>query len=122
LCFVAGCGLASPKIGSIGARLSQQPSTGRITVDKVEPHADGRPAELRDSDEILSVDGQDVREMSVDEIHHAMRGPIGSVVVLQVLREGKVHRIEIARRPLRKPSARDSAPQDASDQREKRSE
>ncbi len=116
-----GCGLASPKLGSIGARLSQQSSTGRITVDKVEPHADGRPSELRDSDEILSVDGQDVRDMSVDEIHRAMRGPVGSVVVLQVLRENKVFRIEIVRRPLRKPSARDASPE-SSDQREKRSE
>ncbi|MFO0659029.1 MAG: PDZ domain-containing protein [Polyangiaceae bacterium] len=118
-----GCGFTSPKVGSIGARLSQQGSTGRVRVEQVEPHADGRPAELHDGDEILTVDGQDVRDMSVDEIHHAMRGPVGSVVVLQVLREGMVTRIEIARRPLRRPKAGEVSPASSNDaQRENRSE
>jgi C-terminal processing protease CtpA/Prc len=60
----------------------------------------GAQAGLEKGDEVVLIDGRDVRAMSPDAIHESLEGPVGSKVRLTVLRRGKVERLEIERGPL----------------------
>jgi carboxyl-terminal processing protease len=61
---------------------------GELTV--VSPLADspGERAGLRPGDRILAIDGEPTREMSLGEATRRFKGPVGSKVVLEVMREG----------------------------------
>ena len=52
-------------------------------------------------DEILLIDGRDVRGMSPEAIHLALQGDEGTRVALTVLRRGKIHRLSVERGPLK---------------------
>ncbi len=54
-------------------------------------------------DEILFIEGRDVRAMSPDAIHLALEGAVGSTVQLTVLHQGKIERITLKRVPLETP-------------------
>lgn len=59
---------------------------------------DGSPAAeagIKAGDIILSVDGEDVTSLSLDEIVDRVRGPVGTEVVLTLLREGEDTSLEV---------------------------
>lgn len=94
-----GCGGAA--IGSIGAMLGRDRETGAVVVRGVpEGHAAER-AGLRPGDELVFVEGHDVRELSVEKLRQLLRGEPGSEVSLTLLREGEVVRVRLKRTPLR---------------------
>lgn len=93
-----GC---APTRGSIGAVLSQSSRDGSVAVRSVPPGLAAARAGLEVGDQVLLIDGKDVRAMSPDAIHRSLEGPVGSKVRLTVLRRGKVERLEIERGPLR---------------------
>jgi carboxyl-terminal processing protease len=69
--------------GGIGVYIVQDPRTRRILVDPIE----GTPAYragLKPGDAIVSVNGQPVRGMALDDVEHAIRGRIGTAVTLLV--------------------------------------
>jgi C-terminal processing protease CtpA/Prc len=95
-----GC---APSVGSIGAVLGQDRKNGRVTVHEVAPGLGGAKAGLRDGDEIISIDGQDVRDFSPADVAEALRGPVGSEVALTVVRDRtEIVRVKVQRTPFRR--------------------
>lgn len=93
-------------VGSIGAVLGRNADTGAVHVREV---PDGHAADLAGlapGDEIVFVDGRDVRDLDVPALRELLRGEPGSHVDLTLLRGGRVVRVRVARAPLVTPIAR----------------
>jgi carboxyl-terminal processing protease len=86
--------------GSIGAVLAQSRTDGKVTVRDVPSGHPAAEAGMAPGDEILLIDGRDVRSMSPDAIHRTLEGEVGTTVNLTVLRRGKIERIAVQRAPL----------------------
>jgi C-terminal processing protease CtpA/Prc len=99
LTFSAGC-LFGPRIGSVGAVLGKDVHTGRLFVRDVPPAMPAAAAGLREGDEVLSIDGKPVDDLSPQEVHKRLKGPIGTTVTLVVSRHGETLRVEVQRGPL----------------------
>lgn len=83
--------------GSIGAMLSRNHVTGRVAVRAVPPGT-GRQAGLEPGDEIVAIDGKDVQSFASDEeVRQALRGDVGTKVVLTVKRQGARRQIAVER-------------------------
>ncbi|MDJ0554692.1 MAG: S41 family peptidase [Microcoleaceae cyanobacterium MO_207.B10] len=77
----------SGELTGVGLQIALDPQTGALTV--ISP-LEGSPAEaagIQARDLILKIDGLSTTEYSLDEAANRMRGPIGSSVVLTILRE-----------------------------------
>ena len=94
----AACG---PGMGSIGAMLTKQHADGRVTVRQVPADMEASKAGLQPGDEILYIDGRDVRSMTAQEVHQSLVGPVGTTIDVTVVREGKVFRLMVKRGPLK---------------------
>ena len=73
----------------VGAVLSQNVSTGEVTITQVYEESPAEKAGLREGDILLQVDEQKITDESLDEIVNWIKGEKGSEVVLHVLRDGK---------------------------------
>lgn len=87
--------------GSIGAVLAQT-RDGRVMVREAPADLPAAQAGLARDDEILLIDGRDVRRLSPLEIHTALEGDVGTEVRLTVLREGTIERLSLKRAPFRR--------------------
>ena len=96
--FTLACCAADP--GSIGAVLAQSHSDGRITVREAPSGHPAAEAGMVPGDEILLIDGRDVRSMSAEMVHRTLTGEVGTTVRLTVLRRGKIERIAVKRAPF----------------------
>ena len=96
-------GCAAATMGSIGAVLAQTHPDGKVTVRDAPPGLPAAQAGIVPGDEVLFIEGRDVRDMSPDAIHMALEGQIGSVVELTILHQGKIVRIPLKRGPLETP-------------------
>jgi C-terminal processing protease CtpA/Prc len=85
-----------PMRGTIGAVLGQT-QDGRLFVREVPPDLAAAKAGLRPDDQILLIDGKDVRMLSAKQIHQALSGDVGDKVKLTVLRGEQVVRVTLAR-------------------------
>jgi carboxyl-terminal processing protease len=94
---LAGCA-ADP--GLIGAVLAQARQDGKVTVREVPPGYPAAEAGMAPGDEILLIDGHDVRSMSPEAIHRQLEGEVGTTVNLTLLRRGKIERVAVKRAPL----------------------
>src|SRR5438270_306582 len=94
-----GCGGSGP--GTIGAALGKR-ADSRLFVRDVPPGQGADQAGLRVDDEILLIDGRSVQTMTPDEVRRAVRGDIGSAMVLTVLRGTEKLEIRVVRTPLLK--------------------
>jgi C-terminal processing protease CtpA/Prc len=83
--------------------LAQSHSDGKVTVRDAPPGLPAAQSGIVLGDEILFIEGRDVRDMSADAIHLALEGEVGSTVVLTVLHQGKIERIALRRAPLEVP-------------------
>lgn len=93
-----GCG---PDRGTIGAMLAQTPDR-RLVLHEVPPDLAAGRAGLLPGDELLLIDGRDVRELDEPGVHRALGGSVGDTVKLTVLREGRVIRVTLRRTASRK--------------------
>lgn len=57
-------------------------------------------AGLEVGDEILAIDGRAVQEMSQEEIRRAVRGDVGTTLLLTVERGGQRRDVKVERSPL----------------------
>ena len=73
----------------VGAVLSQNVSTGEVTITQVYEESPAEKAGLREGDILLQVDEQKITDESLDEIVNWIKGEKGSEVVLHVFRDGK---------------------------------
>lgn len=97
LLHALGC---TPTTGSIGAVLGQARDGGQLTVREAPPGYPAAQTGIGPGDEVLLIDGRDVRAMSPEAIHLALEGEVGSTVNLTILRRGKIERIALRRAPL----------------------
>jgi C-terminal processing protease CtpA/Prc len=91
-CWVA-CGAQR---GTIGAVLARQPS-GELEVREVPARLAASKAGLEPGDQVLLIDGMDVRAMSPEQVHRALSGDVGQPVKLTVVRGNDVVRLTIKR-------------------------
>lgn len=90
---LAGC---APDRGTIGAVLAQTPDQ-RLVLRDVPPALAAGRAGLQPGDEILLIDGRDVRELDERGVHRALSGSVGDPVKLTLLRQGRVVRVTVRR-------------------------
>ena len=87
--------------GTIGALLGQQ-RDGRLFVREVPSGLAAERAGLRSGDEVLLIDGRDVRDMTSKQVHERLSGDVGQPVKLTVLRGEEVLRVTLKRTKARK--------------------
>ncbi len=87
--------------GSIGVRARREETTGKIVVVDVPPGLAGAQAGLEQGDEIIAVEGVPVAEMSARAFSRAVRGDVGTKVMITIRRGGALRTIEIQRMPLK---------------------
>jgi C-terminal processing protease CtpA/Prc len=90
----------SPDRGSVGAVFAQRHTDGRVFVRAVPRGLPAARGGLEQEDEILLVDGRDVRGMSPEEVHIALAGAPGSTVRLTIWRRGRIERLVLERERL----------------------
>lgn len=93
-----GC---APERGTIGALIAQG-SDQRLVLREVPADLAAGKAGLRPGDELLLIDGRDVRELDERGVHRALGGDVGDPVKLTLLREGRVIRVTLRRTASRK--------------------
>lgn len=98
--LVLGC---APERGTIGAVLAQTPDQ-RLVLRDVPPQLAAGRAGLQPGDELLLIDGRDVRELDERGVHRALGGEVGDSVKLTLLREGRVIRVTLRRTPAPTPA------------------
>jgi C-terminal processing protease CtpA/Prc len=102
---LAACASAGDRIGSIGAILVRDAETGIVEIHEVPPGRAAEHAGLYVGDDIKMIDGLLVDDLDATRIQRLLRGPVGSTVVLTVIRGDEVLEIEIERQELGTTSA-----------------
>ena len=96
--FVIGA-CASPLPGTIGALLGKR-TDGRLFVRGIPPGQGADRAGLEIDDEIVAIEGQSVKEMSEEDVRKAVRGNVGSALILTVDRAGQKRDVKVQRSPI----------------------
>ena len=91
-----------PRKGTIGAVISQDDDTGRLFLRDVPPKLAAAHADLKPGDEILTIDGADVRVMEPKQIHAALSGEVDSLVKLTLVRDEQILRVTLKRTEAQK--------------------
>ena len=86
-----------PQKGTIGAVISQDDDSGRLFLRDVPPGLAAAKANLKAGDEILLIDGLDVRFMDTKQIHAALVGEVDTPVKLTLIRDEQVLRVTLKR-------------------------
>jgi len=87
--------------GTVGAVIAQR-EDGRLFLRNLPKGLAADRAGLRPNDEILLIDGRDVRAMSTEEVHQTLVGEVGSPVKLTLLRGEAVLRVTLKRTAAQK--------------------
>jgi C-terminal processing protease CtpA/Prc len=101
LCFVVALAGCAASQGTIGAVIGQQRG-GRLFLREVPKNLAADQAGLREGDEVLLIDGRDVRAMAPEQVHAALSGDVGQPVKLTLVRGDQVIRETLRRTPARK--------------------
>lgn len=91
--WLVACG---PHKGTIGAILGRSVD-GRLFLRKVPAELGASKAGLAPGDEIILIDGKDVRNMSTEEVHDQLSGGVGEPVKLTLFRRTQVLRVVVTR-------------------------
>jgi C-terminal processing protease CtpA/Prc len=83
--------------GTIGAVIAQDGDSGRLFLRQVPPNLAAGQAKLKPGDEILLIDGLDVRRMDAQQVNNALSGEVDSPVKLTVIRQEQVLRVTLKR-------------------------
>ena len=99
LLSVGGCSMCggSDEVGGIFVRLGYSETSG-LRVAEV-PEGPALRAGLREDDRITRIDGDDVSHMPMREIVERLRGPVGSTVEIEVVRDGEFQTFMVERAP-----------------------
>lgn len=89
----AGC---AAERGTVGVRFVRDPA-GHLYARDVPVGLGASDAGMRPGDQVLLIEGRDVRPMSDDELHAILSGECGSTVRLTVLRHDEAMRFAVKR-------------------------
>lgn len=92
----------APPQGTVGAVFAQQ-DDGRLIVHEVPKGLASDKAGLREGDEVLLVEGMDVRSLDAKALHSTLSGEVGTPVRLTLLRGEEVLRVTLKRTPAKRP-------------------
>ena len=113
LLLALGSAACAPERGTIGALLAQD-AERRLVLREVPAGLAADRAGLRPGDEILLVEGRDVRGMTAAQVHQALAGEVGAPVKLTLVREEHVVRVSLRRTQARRTArSREAAPEAA---------
>lgn len=107
LALSLACGCATER-GTIGAVLAQTPDRRLVVRDAPVGLAAAREG-LTAGDQVLLIDGRDVRRLSAEQVHLALAGDIGDPVKLTIIRGERVLRVTLHRTPARRLPTRGAA-------------
>ncbi|MFC1642384.1 PDZ domain-containing protein [Myxococcota bacterium] len=85
--------------GTIGAVLGQD-SQNQLTVRHVPPKLGADQAGVKPGDEVLLIDGVDVRTLDARRVHELLSGEVGQSVKFTLVRNGRVLRVTVRRTPV----------------------
>ncbi len=88
--------------GTVGAVIAQEPDTGRLFLRDVPPGLAASRAGLKPGDEVLLIDGVDVRAMDAKQIHATLTGDIDPPVKLTIVRGDQILRVTLKRTEAQK--------------------
>jgi C-terminal processing protease CtpA/Prc len=88
--------------GTIGAVIAQDDPSGRLFVRDAPPGLAAAKAGVQAGDEILLIDGLDVRAMNAHQIHVALSGDVDATVKLTLVRKEQILRVTLKRTEARK--------------------
>ena len=88
--------------GTIGAVIAKDDESGRLFLREVPPGLAAARAALKPGDEILLIDGRDVRALDPKQIHAALVGEVDSPVKLTLIRDEQVLRVTLRRTEAQK--------------------
>lgn len=91
--LVIACGAGR---GTIGAMLARTP-TGEVAVHEVPKGLAASQGGVQPGDQVLLVDGRDVRAMDPEQLHLALCGEVGQKVKLTLIRGDRVVRVTLKR-------------------------
>lgn len=100
LVSASGCA-SSEAVGSIGARLGRDNDSHALYVRDVPEGFAANAAGIEPGDEIVMIDGFYVRNLTSEDLHAKLRGPIGSEVALTLARGDRVLHVQLRRSALR---------------------
>ncbi len=86
----------APPRGTVGAVLSRD-AEGRLHIAEAPEGLAADKAGLQSNDEIILIDGMDVRTLSEKELRQALRGEVGDKVKVTALRGEEVVRVTLKR-------------------------
>lgn len=92
--LVLACG--PPPRGTIGAVLLRK-EDGRVFVRDAPAHLAAAKAGVRPGDELLLIEGQDVRRLGDDDLRRVLGGHVSEPVRVTFVRGDEVHRLTIHR-------------------------
>jgi len=92
-------GACTPAPGTIGAVLARAPD-GTLRISESPAGLAAAEAGLEPGDQILLIDGVDVRAFDAAAVHAALSGDVGDPVKLTVIRGDEVLRVTLARTPV----------------------
>lgn len=110
LAVLAAC--AAPR-GTVGAVMGQDDQSGRLFLRDVPPGLAADKAGLKVGDELLFIDGLDVRAMNAHQIHDQLSGEVDAPVKLTLLRGDQVLRVTLRRTAARKALGRSAKSSEA---------
>ncbi|MBL8602698.1 MAG: PDZ domain-containing protein [Myxococcales bacterium] len=112
--LLLGCsGSSSPGIGNgggqwaggIGAVLRHRANAGSLVLVTVPPEGGAGRAGLRAGDEVLSIDGVEVRGLSARSITERLQGQVGTRVRLGIRRDAGAEEVSVERGPYQRGAA-----------------
>jgi carboxyl-terminal processing protease len=86
--------------GTIGAALGKR-ADGRMFVRSTPPGQGAAEAGLLIDDEIVAIEGRDVKTMSEEDVRRAVRGDLGSKLTITIVREGQRRDVTVKRSKLK---------------------
>jgi C-terminal processing protease CtpA/Prc len=91
----------APSSGEVAVTLAESTENGqkRITLKSVMPGSEAERAGLAENDIIARIDER--APTSLEDARH-LSGPLGDDVLVEVLREGEIHKLRVARKRVRR--------------------
>jgi carboxyl-terminal processing protease len=86
--------------GTIGAALGKR-ADGRMFVRSTPPGQGAAEAGLHVDDEIVAIEGKDVKAMSEEDVRRAVRGDLGSNLTITIVRDGQKRDVTVKRSKLK---------------------